>query len=78
MSDKVDRLLPGQTRDIPLDPVPAGSTAEVTAVILQDGTAVGDVCFEELRGGGCDTTSLPVGWLALLVPLGLRRRRPGR
>jgi len=42
MSDKVDRLLPGQTRDIPLDPVSAGSTAEVTAVILQDGTAVGD------------------------------------
>jgi len=42
MSSKVDRLMPGQTREIMLDPVPAGATAEVTAVILEDGTAVGD------------------------------------
>jgi hypothetical protein len=42
MSDKVDRLMPGQTREIMLDPVAAGSTAEVTAVILDDGTALGD------------------------------------
>jgi len=42
MSDKVDRLLPGQTREIALEPAATGATAEVTAVILQDGTALGD------------------------------------
>jgi hypothetical protein len=42
MSSKVDRLMPGQTREIMLDPVPDGATAEVTAVILEDGTATGD------------------------------------
>jgi hypothetical protein len=41
-SDKVDRLMPGQTREIMLDQVAAGATAEVTAVILEDGTATGD------------------------------------
>jgi hypothetical protein len=41
-SEKVDRLMPGQTREIMLDPVGAGATAEVTAVILEDGTAAGD------------------------------------
>jgi len=41
-SDKVDRLMPGQTREIALDPAGAGATAEVTAVILEDGTALGD------------------------------------
>ena len=42
MSGKVDRLLPGQAREVPLEPAAAGATAEVTAVILQDGTALGD------------------------------------
>lgn len=42
MSAKVDRLLPGQTREIAIDPAGTGATAEVTAVILQDGTAFGD------------------------------------
>jgi hypothetical protein len=42
MSSTVDRLMPGQTREIMLDPVAASATAEVTAVILEDGTAVGD------------------------------------
>ena len=41
-SAKVDRLMPGQTREVMLDPVGAGATAEVTAVILEDGTAAGD------------------------------------
>ena len=40
--DKVDRLMPGQTREIMLDPISAGTTAEITAVILEDGTAIGD------------------------------------
>jgi hypothetical protein len=42
INDKVDRLMPGQTREIMLDPIPAGTTAEITAVILEDGTAIGD------------------------------------
>jgi hypothetical protein len=42
MSGKVDRLLPGQTREIALDNVAAGAVADVAAVILQDGTALGD------------------------------------
>jgi hypothetical protein len=42
MSARVERLLPGQTREIAIDPAGAGATAEVTAVILQDGTALGD------------------------------------
>ena len=39
---QVDRLMPGQTREIMLDPIPAGTTAEITAVILEDGLAIGD------------------------------------
>ena len=42
MSARVERLLPGQTREIALDPAGTGAIAEVTAVILQDGTALGD------------------------------------
>ena len=42
MSSKVDRLMPGQTREIMLDAVAEGSVAEITAVILEDGTAAGD------------------------------------
>jgi hypothetical protein len=41
-SAKVDRLMPGLTREIMLEPAGAGATAEVTAVILEDGTAAGD------------------------------------
>jgi hypothetical protein len=41
-SDKLDRLLPGQAREISLQQVPAGSSIEVIAVVLQDGTALGD------------------------------------
>ncbi len=47
MAAAVDRLMPGQTRQMTLDPVPAGTTAEVTAVVLDDGTASGDE--EEIR-----------------------------
>ena len=42
MSARVERLLPGQTREIALDPAGPGAVAEVTAVVLQDGTALGD------------------------------------
>jgi hypothetical protein len=41
-SDKLDRLLPGQAREISVQQLPAGSSAEVVAVVLQDGTALGD------------------------------------
>jgi hypothetical protein len=42
MSSKVDRLMPGQTRQVMLDPAPDGAVAEVTAVIFEDGTSAGD------------------------------------
>jgi hypothetical protein len=41
-TDKLDRLHPGQAREISLQQVPAGSSVEVIAVVLQDGTALGD------------------------------------
>jgi hypothetical protein len=41
-SERVDRLMPGETRRFMLDAVPSGATVEVTAAILDDGTAVGD------------------------------------
>jgi len=42
MSAAVDRLMPGQTRETPIDPAAPGTKVEVTAVVLQDGTALGD------------------------------------
>jgi hypothetical protein len=39
--------MPGQSREFPLDPLSAGSTVEVIAAVLADGTAVGD---EEVIG----------------------------
>jgi hypothetical protein len=40
--ERVDRLMPGQTREIALEPAGTGAVAEVTAVVLEDGTALGD------------------------------------
>jgi hypothetical protein len=37
-----ERLMPGQSREIPLEPLPAGATVEVVAAVLDDGTAIGD------------------------------------
>ena len=42
MSSRVDRLMAGQTRQMMIDPAAAGAVAEVTAVVLEDGTAAGD------------------------------------
>ena len=39
---RLERLMPGQSREITLDPLPNGTTVEVIAVVLDDGTAVGD------------------------------------
>jgi len=41
-SERLERLLPGQSRQLPLDPLPSGATVDVIAVVLDDGTAVGD------------------------------------
>jgi hypothetical protein len=41
-SERLERLAPGQSREIPLDPLPPGATVDVIAVVLDDGTAVGD------------------------------------
>ena len=40
--ERLERLMPGQSREIELDPIPDGASIEVAAVILDDGTAVGD------------------------------------
>jgi hypothetical protein len=40
--ERLERLAPGQSRDIALDPVPDDATVEVAAVVLDDGTAVGE------------------------------------
>lgn len=39
---RLERLLPGQSRELPLDPLPAGSTVEVIAAVPDEGKAVGD------------------------------------
>ena len=41
-SPHLDWILPGQSRRLPLDPQPADATAEVMAVVLEDGTALGE------------------------------------
>jgi hypothetical protein len=41
-SERLERLLPGQSREITLDPLPAGATAEIIAVVMDDGSASGD------------------------------------
>jgi hypothetical protein len=37
-----ERLMPGQSRQIPLDALPAGARVEPIAAVLDDGTAIGD------------------------------------
>jgi hypothetical protein len=41
-SEHLERLLPGQSREIALDALPTGATVEVVAAVLDDGTAVGE------------------------------------
>ena len=41
-SPRLDKLMPGESRQFPLDPVPDGATADVIAVVLEDRTALGD------------------------------------
>ena len=39
---RLERLMPGESRDLPLDPLPAGVKVDVIATVLDDGTAIGD------------------------------------
>src|SRR5262249_5794851 len=41
-NQQIERIMPGETREFPLDPLPPGSTVEVLAAVLDDGTAAGD------------------------------------
>jgi len=41
-AERLERLMPGESRQVPLDPLPPGATVDVIAAVLDDGTAVGD------------------------------------
>jgi hypothetical protein len=41
-SERLERLQPGESRELPLDALPTGATVEVIAVVLDDGTAIGE------------------------------------
>jgi hypothetical protein len=41
-AERLERLMPGESRDIPLDPLPSGAKVEVIATVLDDRTAIGD------------------------------------
>lgn len=39
---RLERLMPGESREVPLDSVPAGAKVEVIAAVMNDVTAIGD------------------------------------
>jgi hypothetical protein len=41
-SERLERLMPGQSRQISLDALPAGASLDVIAAVLDDGTAMGE------------------------------------
>jgi hypothetical protein len=41
-NDRIERIMPGETREFPLDPLPPGSSVEAIAAVLDDGTGTGD------------------------------------
>ena len=41
-AERLERLMPGQSRDLPLDPLAAGAKVDVIATVLDDGTAIGE------------------------------------
>jgi len=41
-TERLERLMPGETRQVPLDPLPPGTTVDVIAAVLADGTAFGE------------------------------------
>jgi len=41
-AERLERLMPGESRDLPLDPLPEGAKVDVLAAVMDDGTAIGD------------------------------------
>jgi hypothetical protein len=41
-AERLERLMPGESRELPLDPLPEGATVEVIAAVMDDGTAIGE------------------------------------
>jgi hypothetical protein len=41
-TERLERLMPGESRQVPLDPLQPGTTIDVIAAVLDDGTAIGD------------------------------------
>ena len=41
-AEHLERLMPGQSRQVSIDTQPAGTTVDVIAAVLDDGTAIGD------------------------------------
>src|SRR5580765_5784511 len=41
-AERLERLMPGESRDLPLDPLPAGAKVDVIATVLDDGSAIGE------------------------------------
>jgi hypothetical protein len=41
-AERLERLMPGEARDLPLDPLAAGARVEVIATVMDDGTAMGE------------------------------------
>ena len=41
-AERLERLMPGESRELPLDPLPAGAKVDVLAAVMDDGTAMGD------------------------------------
>ena len=41
-AERLERLMPGEARDLPLDPLPAGAKVDVIATVMDDGTGIGD------------------------------------
>jgi hypothetical protein len=41
-AERFERLMPGDTRELPLDPLAAGTKVDVVATVMDDGTAIGE------------------------------------
>jgi hypothetical protein len=41
-AERLERLMPAESRELPLDPLPPGAKVDVVATVMDDGTAMGD------------------------------------
>src|SRR3954468_2658428 len=41
-AERLERMMPGESRDLPLDPLPSGAKVEVIATVMDDRTTIGD------------------------------------